>query len=284
MTPFQILLTNDDGIDSPGLWAAAEALSALGQVTVAAPRCQESGTGRSMPSHSDLTIVPRLMRIGDRDWEVFAVGGTPAQVVQHAILEILPSRPDLVVSGINYGENFGSSITISGTIGAALEGAASGIPSLAVSLQLLQQEHFSNYAPLDFSAPAHFTRQFAAAILAGDLPVDVDILKVDVPAGATPATPWRITRLSRHRYYQAESNRRQRWEDPSSLVYHSRVTPADVTPDSDIAAVLFDGVVSVTPLSLDMTSRVDMMALENTFHARCEAADPHTKGFNAVRS
>src|SRR5512134_1609758 len=119
----QILLTNDDGIASPGLWAAAEALSQLGYVYVTAPRDQFSGAGRSFPITTDGVIRPQVMDVNGQEWTVYAVGGTPAQVVQHAVLEILPQIPDLVVSGINYGENVGTGITASGTVGAALEAA-----------------------------------------------------------------------------------------------------------------------------------------------------------------
>src|SRR3990172_2928688 len=107
----QILLTNDDGIESPGLWAAAVALSSLGFVTVAAPRQQFSGAGRSHPIHSDGTISPRPLQIGHQIWTAYAVGGSPAQAVVFAVLDLLPKKPDLIVSGINYGENIGSSIT-----------------------------------------------------------------------------------------------------------------------------------------------------------------------------
>lgn len=266
--PYQILLTNDDGIDSPGLWAAALALSELGEVSICAPRDQASSTGRSMPISSDHSIAVRKVHYADRDWTGYAVGGTPAQVVQHGILEIMPEPPDLVVAGINYGENFGHSITISGTIGAALEGAAMGVPALAVSLQLLSQEHFYNYASLDFSAAAHFTRLFASLALSGQMPMDVDLLKIEVPATATPATSWCLTRLARHRYYQVGATGRKHWEDPSSLVYHNRIEPGDVPMDSDIYAVLFANQVSVTPLSLDMTSRIDLAKMQAVFESQ----------------
>jgi len=138
---YQILLTNDDGIQSPGIWAAAEALSKLGFVTLAAPRDQASSTGRSMLLTSDGRIHSNTLRIGNQDWQAYAVGGTPAQTVMHAVLEIMADNPpDLVVSGINYGENVGDIITISGTVGAAMEGASLGIPSMAVSLQLTSDD------------------------------------------------------------------------------------------------------------------------------------------------
>ena len=120
----QILLTNDDGILSPGLWAAAASLSKLGFVTVTAPREQSSGAGRSLPSTSDGTIQEQRVQVNGQAWTVYSIGGTPAQTVLHGIYEVMPAKPDLVVSGINYGENVGTGVTISGTVGAAMEAAS----------------------------------------------------------------------------------------------------------------------------------------------------------------
>ena len=259
---YKILLSNDDGINSPGLHAAAEALKDLGKVTIAAPRDQASATGRSMPPGSDGSITPTTLTINHHQWKAFAVGGTPAQVIQHGVLEIMPEQPDLIVAGINYGENVGTSITISGTIGAALEAAALGIPAIAVSLQLLEKEHFDNYAPLDFSPTAYFLKYFARLVLQQNLPEDIDLLKIDIPADASIDTPWRITRLAKHRYYQPESSGRKNWKDKSSIWYHSKVKKEQVPENSDVYAILFDKVVSVTPISMDMTSRVDLNNLE----------------------
>jgi 5'-nucleotidase len=93
----QILLTNDDGILSPGLWAAAASLSKLGFVTVTAPREQYSGAGRSMPSSSDGIIQEQRVQVNGQEWSVFAVGGSPAQTVLHAVYEVMKRKPDLVV-------------------------------------------------------------------------------------------------------------------------------------------------------------------------------------------
>ena len=259
----QILLTNDDGILSPGLWAAAGVLSELGYVTVAAPREQVSATGRSLPRTSDGRIERTTLQINGQEWPVFSIGGTPAQVVLHAVLEIMPRQPDLVVSGINYGENLGHSITVSGTVGAAIEGAALGIPSLAVSLQLLSTDYLS-YAELDFSPAAYFTGLFARELLTKPMPPDVDLLKLEVPHDATVETPWKVTRLAHHRYYIPYGKRKGSWDEPYYMDGAPSVTPEEVEPDSDIYALLYDRVVSVTPLSLDMTSRVDFNLLNQS--------------------
>ncbi len=262
----RILLTNDDGIDSPGLWAAAVALAKLGQVYVVAPREQWSGAGRSLPPFSDGRIELRTVSVARQDWTVYAVGGTPAQAVLHGILEIMPEPPHLVVAGINYGENVGTSITSSGTIGAALEAAASGIPALAVSVETDQKNHRTYSHEVDFSVAAHFTAYFARTMLTKVLPSDVDVLKVDVPASATPQTPWRWTRLARQRYYEPLPPKRTAWDAPAALDYCTRPRLED-DPDSDVYVLRVERQVAVTPLSLDMTARIAFGELERWWRA-----------------
>jgi len=260
----QILLTNDDGILSPGLWAAARALAELGYVWVAAPRQQYSSAGRSLPNNSDGIIEERQVNVNGQDWKVYAIGGSPAQAVQHALIEILPTKPDLVVSGINYGENVGTGVTVSGTIGAAMEAATFGIPALAVSLQLEVIDDFLSYSEkVDFSTAAFFTQTIARQMLHKPLPHDVDILKVEVPVCATPQTPWHITRQSRHRYYESFAVREDGWHSPGKIGARINITQEEAEPGSDIQTLL-SGLVSVTPLSLDMTSRCDLRTLERS--------------------
>ncbi len=262
MTEPLILLTNDDGIRSPGLWAAAEALDPLGFVTVVAPREQSSGTGRSMPTTSDGKIEPEEMEVNGKTWTVHAVGGTPAQAVLHGVLEIAPRKPDLAVSGINYGLNVGTGVTVSGTVGAALEASASGIPSLAVSLDTEDKYHLSHATHIDFSTAAHFTRYFAKLVLEKQLPEDVKVLKIEIPSDATPQTPWKMTRLSPIRYYTVIPPERESYDTETRIGYRVSDDWDKAPPDSDIHAVHIDKVVSVTPLSLDLTSRIDLHELE----------------------
>ncbi|MBN1149348.1 MAG: 5'/3'-nucleotidase SurE [Anaerolineales bacterium] len=261
-----ILLTNDDGIRSPGLWAAAEALSALGFVHVVAPREQFSGAGRSLPNNSDGVIQAQEVHIHGQPWQVYSVGGAPAQAVLHAALEILPRLPDLLVSGINYGENVGSGITISGTVGAALEGAALGIPSLAVSLETETHQHYSYSEQVDFSSAAQIAAYFASLALSNSFPPDVDVLKVDIPCDATLETPWAITRVSRKRYFEPIPPQRASWDVPAKFGYRqSQVHECcDDDPDSDAYVLRVRRMISVTPLSLDLTSRLDLAAFERT--------------------
>lgn len=266
----QILLTNDDGIRSPGLWSAAAVLSEIGFVHVAAPRDQFSGAGRSMPITSDGIIKQQQVGVNGKEWEVFAVGGTPAQAVQFAVLEILPEKPDLVVSGINYGENVGVGVTISGTVGAALEAAALGIPALAISLETKQEHHLSYSTEVDFQVAAHFAALFAELLLEQTFPPDVDVLKVDVPTGATSETPWKVTRLSRHPYFIPVPPNRQSWDEPALMGYRLAGEPDQDDKDTDAYTLRVEHMVAVTPLSLDMTARVKLQSLEDNIREKLD--------------
>ena len=258
----QILLTNDDGIRSPGLWAAARALASLGYVTVAAPKEQSSGAGRSLPSTSSGIIHKENLEINGQEWIVYAVDGTPAQAVLHAVLEIMPEKPDLIVSGINYGENVGMGITISGTVGAAMEGASLGFPSLAVSLQADPKYHLSYSEEMDFSLSAYFTAHFANILLQHKMPDDIHLLNINIPSDAISKTGWQITRLARQRYYTPTAPDRSSWSEPGTLSYVEAAILDGEADDSDVYVLRRKHMVSVTPVSLDMTSRVELGKLE----------------------
>lgn len=258
-----ILFTNDDGIDSPGLWACAEAFADLGDILIVAPREQQSGTGRSMPITSEGRIYPRELPKNGYPYKAYAVDATPAQAVQHGVLELADRLPSLVVSGINYGENAGNGVTISGTVGAALEAASLDIPALAMSLQTPKDLHLSYSSDVNFSASAHFARQFGEYLIKHRTrPDDVDVLKVDVPWSATSETPWRVTRISRRRVYWPTRPERIALSDIGRIGYHFDTDPSKAEPDSDVYALLIDKVISVSPMSLDMTSRTDMFRLQ----------------------
>lgn len=254
----QILLTNDDSINSPGLWAAAEALAPLGFVHVVAPRVQQTSMGRALPRESDGQIERRTMSVRGQEWQVYAVGGSPAQAFLHGYYEVLGFRPDLVVSGINYGENVASGVTISGTVGAALEAATLGIPALAVSLQTPVSQHLDLSPEVDFSTAAYFAHFFAERMLRLEMPFDVGVLKVDVPNDATPQTPWVVTRQSRLRYYYPQPAEVDLQNGVHKINYVIKLDEGIPEEDSDLRAVIIDHKVSVTPLSFDLTARVNL--------------------------
>ncbi len=256
-----ILVTNDDGIRSPGLLAAVESVLHLGEVLIIAPTHQQTSMGRSFPP-TDGIIHTTTLDIGEQRIEAFHVDGSPAQAVLYGILLLNNGRkPDLVISGINYGENIGSGITISGTVGAAMQAASLGIPSLAVSLETEPEFHHI-HGDVDWHAAQHFTREFAQKLLEKRMPFDVDVLKVDVPSTATPETPWKVTRQSRHAYYGSYLELEENGELRGQLHYRREVKVEELEKDSDIYVFLVERLVSVTPLSLDCTSRVSLEELE----------------------
>jgi 5'-nucleotidase len=263
MSEPQILLTNDDGIQSPGLWAAAEALDELGFVTVIAPRDQASGSGRSMPFNIyDGKIQQETLEVNGKNWTVHAIGGTPAIAVLYGILILLPQKPDLIVSGINYGLNTGSGVTISGTVGAALEGAAAQVPALAISLETDREYHASYSRDIDFNTAGYFTSYFSKMLLEKSMPEDVHLLKVEIPNDATSETPWQTAKLSTQRFYTPHIDKGINKNNLSSIGY-DLAEDWDKSPSgTDSHTVINQKKVAVTPLSLDLTSRIDLKQFE----------------------
>lgn len=248
-----ILVTNDDGVHSPGLHAAVHGVADLGRVEIVAPLRQQTAMGRALAADKSDAMRPVDLAIDGRGVKAWACDASPAFSVRHGLACLTDFRPDLVVSGINYGENLGSSITGSGTVGAALQAADQGIPAIAISLET-GIDDIHDYGEQDWAAAAHFLRLFAGVMLGGGLPFDVSVLKIDVPSGATAETPWRLTRLSPHSFYGIDLP----GASTASRLGDYRITKsvaANEPLDTDVHALAVDKVVSVTPLSLDMTSR-----------------------------
>lgn len=252
-----IILTNDDGVSSPGLAAAVSSLAPLGKVLVTAPREQQSGAGRSMLASADGTIECISKVIDGVDWDLYSIGGSPAQVVQRGLFVVSDRLPDLVVSGINYGENLGADLTISGTVGAAWEAASYGVPAMAVSLQTELDSHTGHRTDVDFSAAIHFTRMFAKRLLMIDRTNDVDLLNLNVPINANTSTAWKITRQSRKQYFVPTN-----LSNPELIQYKKANDHDDIESHSDIYAITKEKIVSVTPISIDSTARVSLPDFE----------------------
>jgi 5'-nucleotidase len=195
----------------------------------------------------------------------YAVDASPALAVAHAVLELAPRHPDLLVSGVNFGVNLGTEVTVSGTVGAALEGGAFGIPSMALSLQMAHEFHLTGDENADYGTAAAFCGCFAAYLLDHPRWWDVDAWNINVPAEATVDTPWRVTRLSRWRYFVPIAPERQNGRGRPSYRVLADCSAAE--RDSDVWALLVDGVISVTPLSLDLTSRVPIADLKEALEA-----------------
>jgi len=234
-----ILLTNDDGINAPGLAAALEGLTGLDEVVVVAPDMEQSGAAHSISIHTPL----RVRRVSHGRHEFHAVNGSPADCVKLAVYELIRRRPDAVVSGINYGSNIGVDILYSGTVAGALEGAMLGVPSFAFSLDFREQ--------LDFTAASSVVRDVYNYFIRRPLPPGT-LLNVNIPA--LPADQIRgvmITRMSKAGY----AERYEKRLDPRGNAYYwitGSIEEADRTPGTDIRA-LEEGYVTVTPLHYDLT-------------------------------
>jgi 5'-nucleotidase len=269
-----ILLTNDDGVQSPGLLAAARALRGLGTLMIVAPREQQSSKGRAF-TWKQRPAERSTIRIANSTIETIAVDASPAVCVRYALMLGVPRRPALVVSGINYGENLGSGLTISGTVGAALEAAADGVPALALSLETDKAYHLSHSTEIDFSIAALWTRKMAEQMLKHHVAENIPVLNVNVPSEATPETKWRVTRASHQAYF------RSLVEDGRFVGYDVAVNREALERDSDIYAVLIDRVISVTPLTYDLTAHAGLKSLRQNLRSLANGRGTGNRGIGA---
>jgi len=231
-----ILITNDDGIRSYGLIALANALKDLGKLVIVAPSVQKSGVGRSLSLFEPIRVSGAKVE----GHEAYAVAGTPTDAVLIAEYAILKQKPDLLISGINVGENLSTeSVMTSGTLGAALTGASQDMPSLAISLQAHRAHVFESRKEVDFDLAANVARVLGTHVLKHGMPDNIDVLNV------------KVTRLQRNVFDIRIIERL----DPRGNAYFwigSDLKKSQQT-DSDVYA-LDKGFVSVTPLTLDSTA------------------------------
>jgi 5'-nucleotidase len=260
----RILVSNDDGVYASGLQAAAKSVQGLGQVTVAAPSGQMSGVGRSVSVFEPL----RYAEVNLNGFRAYAITGTPVDSVIIGIFAIMEGDlPDLVVSGINVGENISTdTVTTSGTIGAALEAASYGIPSIAASIQVVDQgdkfdmHHGEKHS---FEVATKVLRRVAVKVLEHGLPEGVDLLNLNVPADATEETEMVVTRLSRKIFKTKVQER----FDPRGRPYYwidGDLICCDME-GTDVQTIYQDKKISITPLTLDSTARIDFKQIENMF-------------------
>ena len=237
----KILVTNDDGIDSPGLLLLKQALERLGTVFVVALDRNWSAAGHTKTLDKPLRVVKTKLADGH---EALATDGTPSDSVTLAILGVLSERPDLVVAGVNKGPNLGGDITYSGTVAAAMEAVLNGIPGIAVSLDA--------HAEWDFHYAADFAARLAEQVVKRGLDPDV-LLNVNVPSKPREQIQGvKITRLG-HRIYRDVLLERQ---DPRGQTYYwigGEMPTGRADEGTDVKA-LVDGYVSMTPIHLDLTN------------------------------
>lgn len=251
----KLLITNDDGIDAPALVPLAKAMEQVGEVTVVAPSGERSWIGKAISRVGSVAVRRELVE----GYQVWSVGGFPADCVQIGSHGILDSPPDLVISGINIGSNRGSAFaTGSGTLGAAVEASNLGIPGLAFSAA--SEGEWSEWVEWVRTDDA-LEMWYRLAALAADItttvaefgmPQSTDVLSINFPARATAATPRRITALARTRYGGLFS-------ETNGLYHHDFDGVLHVDGDyagSDMAA-LDAGEIAITPIRMATSTTLD---------------------------
>jgi 5'-nucleotidase len=246
----RILVTNDDGVHSDGIHALADALRAIGDVTVVAPHIEASAIGHAL-------TLRRPLRVEQLREGVYEVDGTPTDCVNIAFTKIFDAPPDLVVSGINKGYNLGDDVTYSGTVSGALEGALLGVPSIAVSQERTRQAY-------DFTHAAAAAATIAGIVLRERIAPQT-FLSLNVPTGKPKG--FKLTVQAKRNHVTIVDER----IDPRGRPYYwIEEGENDWEPHdrSDFQAVR-DGYVSVTPLQPDLTdysalARLERLSLEST--------------------
>ncbi|MCM1293600.1 MAG: 5'/3'-nucleotidase SurE [Bacteroides sp.] len=251
--PF-ILISNDDGVDAPGLKALVEAVAEMGEIVVVAPATAQSGKASAITVDSPLRLIPHAPICGAK---TFAVTGTPVDCIKLGLYAAVDRRPDLVLSGINHGSNSGNSVIYSGTMGAVMEACMVGIPAIGFSLL-----HHSWAA--DFSKCAEPIRTITANVINNGLPQDL-CLNVNIPARCTPKGI-RVAEASRG-YWTEEY---VKYTDPHGKdFYWLTGRYVDEDPDNSLTDNywLDREYVSVVPVRPDQTDRKCMASLADRFNA-----------------
>jgi 5'-nucleotidase len=239
----RIMLTNDDGIYAPGLRALRKELLKIGEVNVVAPATEQSAVG-----HSITLLTPLLVQeIVDDDNQFlgWAVEGRPADCVKLGLLELLPERPDVLVSGLNAGSNAGINVLYSGTVAAAIEGAFFRCTSIAVSLE------YTKPKPLNFPKAAGLARQVIGQIMAHEPPAG-SLFNVNIPSlEKGPIRGIRTVPQNVAPYVETYDRR----VDPRGRVYfwtNPGFGCPEPHPDTDVS-LMNEGYITVTPLQFNLT-------------------------------
>jgi 5'-nucleotidase len=242
----RILVTNDDGITAPGLQALAEAMTTFGEVDIAAPATNQSASGHKKTLFTAIPIQESRLANG---MPALAVTGSPADCIAVSAMGLRPFPPDIIVSGINRGENLSQDITYSGTVTAALEGAIHAVPAVAFSLSMRDADKVEDYAEA-----ARIAKIVVAQVLERYLP-PLTILNVNIPQGKPKGI--RVTRQGVRLYLDAL----ERLENAVRIVGEPPAGNVDEL-GTDLWAV-HRGYVSVTPIHLDLTAHRYLAELSN---------------------
>jgi len=255
----KILLTNDDGINSIGIWAAYDALSSFCDITVIAPMTQQSVVGRSISIFEPI----RTNRIKVHGVDAYGISGKPTDAIIIGLFA-LHCNPDLVVSGINIGENLSAeSIMTSGTVCAALEASGNGYKAIAFSLQVTDPgDKFADASNTNqnFEPAKKIVKKICQSVIKNGFPENVDMFNVNIPTKGSYF--FEMTKLAK-KHFQTDVEERF---DPRGRPYYWIDGPLikDADEGTDIHA-LRNGNVSITPITLDNTCLMDKGTFSKIF-------------------
>ncbi len=255
----EILLTNDDGFDAPGLLALANALKSLGNVTIVAPAAQKSACSHSLT----LTRPLRFVRVGDGFFKL--EDATTADCVYLALETLFPNRPpDLLISGINHGANMGEDVTYSGTCGGAMEGTLHGVPSIAASLYY-EGDSVERYG---YDLAAEITANLAKKVLENGFPIgEREFLNLNIPAVPKAFYKGLAVAPAGKRVYTTKA---QLGRDPRGNEYYwlgeASVDCLSAPDENCDLNLVFGGFACLTPIKLDMSARDSLRGLADWLH------------------
>jgi 5'-nucleotidase len=251
----RILLTNDDGINAPGLYVLEKIAAQLSDdIWICAPSEEQSGAGHSL-------TLNRPVRLRQHAERRFSVSGTPTDAVTMALKKVLPGAPDLILSGVNRGANLGDDVTYSGTVSAALEGALAGVRSIALS-QVYRREGLGD--DVSFSAAEEWGAKVIAPLL--EVPFASRTL-VNVNFPAVSARDVRGIRVVRQGFHDYARGSLVEGTDPRGFKYYwFGLHGIEHTSghDTDLEAVA-ENYIAVTPLHLDLTHEASLQALASRY-------------------
>jgi len=247
-----ILVTNDDGVNAPGLLALASEIRSLGQVSVLAPEHNWSASGHVKTMHRPLRVKETTLADGSQAW---TSDGAPSDCVALGLLGFIPEKIDLVVSGINPNANIGHDVTYSGTVTAAMEAVISGVPGIAFSLHAPEDYH----GTLDYAPAARIAHHIVAALLRTGRLTN-QLLNVNIPYLPDDQIKGIVVTRQGLRVYRDRLDRRL---DPRGRPYFwiGGDAPTAIPDEGTDFGAIEGGFVSVTPLHLDLTDFQAMDAL-----------------------
>jgi 5'-nucleotidase len=253
-----ILITNDDGVYSPGIVALYKAVSAVAKAHVVAPKGAQSSSGMSITFHRPL----RISRVKQRNYEATAIVGTPADCVFLSVHKLFRNKIEMIVSGINIGENISmQSFFSSGTVSAAMSGSIIGIKSIAFSKAIESEDEY--LTEREFRNAAWWAAKIVSYIRKRGFPAGVDLLNINFPVNVSRKTKFEITRMADEMFDDYVVER----EDPRGNKYYwlAGTKKRKAEEGTDLKAVLMDGKISVTPISINSIQSAGTEDIERYF-------------------